>query len=174
MLFSVHFHSRHPLYSLIMRYWLFTMTLAHCQLHCLFNSLLILTTYTSSVSLALCEGNPLVASGFPSQRAINVESISMSWRHHAIYFSVTCVEDGETLVKTCNDCWLVAKKSDQREFYVVLNNKNANLIEINGKCDQIAAKINCCLVNYQWFLWNVKMFYKHILMLRTRLWILHC
>ena len=34
--------------------------------------------HQSSVSLALCEGNPLVASGFPSQRASNVERISMS------------------------------------------------------------------------------------------------
>ena len=42
-------------------------------------------------------------------------------------------EDGETIVKTSTDCWVVGKKSDQREFYVVLNQKNANLIEINGK-----------------------------------------
>ncbi len=47
--------------------------------------------------------------------------------------SVTSVEDGETIIKTCSDCWVVGKKSDQREFYVVLNQKNANLIEINGK-----------------------------------------
>ena len=36
-------------------------------------------------------------------------------------------------MKTFSDCWVVGKKSDQREFYVVLNQKNANLIEINGK-----------------------------------------
>lgn len=41
-------------------------------------------------------------------------------------------EDGETVMKTLTDCWVVGKKSDQREFYVVLNQKNANLIEING------------------------------------------
>ena len=46
---------------------------------------------------------------------------------------VTAVEDGETIVKTCSDCWVVGKKSDQREFYVIINQKNANLIEINGK-----------------------------------------
>ena len=34
-----------------------------------------------STLLALCEGNPLVTSGFPSQRASNVGSISMSWHH---------------------------------------------------------------------------------------------
>lgn len=41
--------------------------------------------------------------------------------------------DGETIVKTTSDFWVVGKKSDQREFYVVINQKNANLIEINGK-----------------------------------------
>ncbi|KAK3090405.1 hypothetical protein FSP39_011589 [Pinctada imbricata] len=41
-------------------------------------------------------------------------------------------EDGETIVKTFSDNWVVGKKSDQREFYVVINQKNANLIEING------------------------------------------
>ena len=46
--------------------------------------------------------------------------------------SVTFVEDGETIVKTCTDSWVVAKKSDQREVYVIINQRNANLIEING------------------------------------------
>lgn len=41
--------------------------------------------------------------------------------------------DGETIVKTTSDFWVVGKKSDSREFYVVINQKNANLIEINGK-----------------------------------------
>jgi len=52
---------------------------------------------------------------------------------------VTPVDDGETLIKTCTDCWLVAKKSDQREFYVVLNNKNANLIEINEEVKKVCS-----------------------------------
>lgn len=49
------------------------------------------------------------------------------------------MEDGETIVKTLSDCWVVGKKSDQREFYVVLNQKNANLIEINGMSNPV-----CC------------------------------
>lgn len=32
-----------------------------------------------------------------------------------------------------SDYWVVGKKSDQRELYVILNQKNANLIEVNGK-----------------------------------------
>ena len=30
----------------------------------------------------LCEGNPLVTSGFPSQRASNAENVSILWCHH--------------------------------------------------------------------------------------------
>ena len=41
-------------------------------------------------------------------------------------------EDGETFVKTMSDCWIVGRKSDQRELFVILNQKNANLIEIDG------------------------------------------
>ena len=32
--------------------------------------------------LVLCEGDPPVTGGFPSQRASNVESIPISLRHH--------------------------------------------------------------------------------------------
>ena len=40
----------------------------------------------------LCEGNPPITGGFPSQRAINAESVSIWWRHHdsqlfVLYFS---------------------------------------------------------------------------------------
>lgn len=48
-------------------------------------------------------------------------------------------EDGETLMKTMSDCWVVGKKSDQREFYVVINQKNANLIEINEEVKRLCA-----------------------------------
>ena len=46
-------------------------------------------------------------------------------------------EDGETFVKTMSDCWIVGRKSDQRELFVILNQKNANLIEIDGEWFQI-------------------------------------
>ena len=36
-------------------------------------------------------------------------------------------------MKTMSDCWIVGRKSDQRELFVILNQKNANLIEIDGK-----------------------------------------
>lgn len=40
---------------------------------------------------------------------------------------------GESVVKTMNDYWVVAKFSNSREFYVVLQQKNSSLIEISGK-----------------------------------------
>ena len=39
-----------------------------------------------SASLALCDGNPPVTGGFPSQRASNASSVSMSWHLHIIGF----------------------------------------------------------------------------------------
>lgn len=35
-------------------------------------------------------------------------------------------------MRTQNDGWVVGRKSDQREFYVIFDQKNANLLEING------------------------------------------
>ena len=34
--------------------------------------------------LDICEGNPPLSGGFPSQRASNTESVSISWHHHAM------------------------------------------------------------------------------------------
>jgi hypothetical protein len=36
------------------------------------------------------------------------------------------------MVRTQTDGWVVGRKSDQREFYVIFDQKNANLLEING------------------------------------------
>lgn len=48
-----------------------------------------------------------------------------------VFFRVD--EDEEIIVKAMTDYWVVGKKSDQRELYVILNQKNANLIEVNGR-----------------------------------------
>ncbi|XP_041474181.1 vacuolar fusion protein CCZ1 homolog [Lytechinus variegatus] len=48
-------------------------------------------------------------------------------------------EGGETLMRTMSDCWVVGKKSDQREFYVVINQKNSNLIEINEEVKRLCS-----------------------------------
>jgi len=49
------------------------------------------------------------------------------------------VDDGELIVKTSTDCWVVGKKCDQREVYIVINQKNANLIEITDEVKKLCA-----------------------------------
>ena len=40
--------------------------------------------HQSSAILGLCEGNPPVTDGFPSQRASNAENVSIWWPHHVV------------------------------------------------------------------------------------------
>lgn len=47
--------------------------------------------------------------------------------------------DLEVIMKTQSDYWVVGRKSDQREFFVILNQKNANLIEINEEIRKLSA-----------------------------------
>ncbi|KAI5719731.1 hypothetical protein M8J76_014018 [Diaphorina citri] len=43
----------------------------------------------------------------------------------------------ETIVKTLNDYWVIGKQSNSREFYIVIQHKNANLVEINEEVKKI-------------------------------------
>ena len=56
----------------------------HRQPDCLFNRLFGLTSTSKPASLALCEGNPPVTDGFPSQRPNNAENFSMAGCHHIL------------------------------------------------------------------------------------------
>lgn len=44
---------------------------------------------------------------------------------------------GEIIVKTLADCWVVGKRSGFREFFVILNQKNASLVEINDELKRV-------------------------------------
>ena len=44
---------------------------------------------------------------------------------------------GEIVTKTLADCWIVGKKSGCREFFVILNQKNATLVEINEEVQRL-------------------------------------
>ena len=46
--------------------------------------------------LTLCEGNPPVTGGFPSQMASDVDSVSMPWRHHVSLVPYTWYLPAET------------------------------------------------------------------------------
>lgn len=39
--------------------------------------------------------------------------------------------DREMIMKNISDCWIVGRRSDKREFFVILNQKNASLVDIN-------------------------------------------
>ena len=39
---------------------------------------------------SLCEGNPPMTGGFPSQRALNTENVSIGWRHHEHKINQDC------------------------------------------------------------------------------------
>ncbi|CAM9898124.1 unnamed protein product [Lampetra fluviatilis] len=47
-------------------------------------------------------------------------------------------EDEEVVVKAMSDYWVVGKKSDQRELYIILSQKNANLIEVNEEVKKLS------------------------------------
>ncbi|XP_037571777.1 vacuolar fusion protein CCZ1 homolog [Dermacentor silvarum] len=50
------------------------------------------------------------------------------------------IEDaGEMTAKTTTEWWVVGKVSDQREFYVVLNQKSANIIQIHDEVKRLCA-----------------------------------
>ena len=63
---------------------------------------------------------------------VNVIAVLHSVVLSSFYLSPRVDEDEEIIVKAMTDYWVVGKKSDQRELYVILNQKNANLIEVNG------------------------------------------
>lgn len=48
-------------------------------------------------------------------------------------------EDREIILRSSNDCWVVGRRSDEREFFVILNHRNANLIEINEEIRRLSA-----------------------------------
>jgi hypothetical protein len=41
-------------------------------------------------------------------------------------------ENGEIIAKMLSDNWIVAKVSNRREFYAIFNQKNSNLLEVDG------------------------------------------
>ncbi|GFT12103.1 vacuolar fusion protein CCZ1 homolog [Nephila pilipes] len=45
---------------------------------------------------------------------------------------------GEIIGKTLTDCWVVGKLSDQRELYVILQQKNANIVDVNDELKKLS------------------------------------
>ncbi|CAL1277491.1 unnamed protein product [Larinioides sclopetarius] len=45
---------------------------------------------------------------------------------------------GEIIGKTVSDCWVVGKLSDERELYVILQQKNANIVDVNDELKKLS------------------------------------
>ena len=80
---------------------------------CLLNRLFMCRSQKTSKFTGLCEGNPSVAGGFPSQRASNMENVSIWWRYdahspvHSIALSVM-----SRLTKWLHDSKALLKSTD--------------------------------------------------------------
>lgn len=48
------------------------------------------------------------------------------------FSSIRLNEAGEIIIKTMSDYWVVGKLSNLREFFVVIQQKGASVIEIEG------------------------------------------
>lgn len=46
---------------------------------------------------------------------------------------------GEIFIKSMTDCWVVGKVSDERELYVFINQKNANLIDVSDEVKKLCS-----------------------------------
>ena len=77
----------------------------HRHLDYLFNRLLRWTLQKASKLrvTGLCEVNPLVTGGFPSQRAGNLEEVSVWWRHHGLHYEEFMIW------KRCSFHWLLVR-----------------------------------------------------------------
>ena len=45
--------------------------------------------------------------------------------------------DREMIMKNLSDCWIVGRRSNKKEFFVVLNQKNASLVDINEEVKKL-------------------------------------
>jgi len=67
------------------------------------------------------------------------ESMKMLNEMHSDFEKIPPSLPSEVLLRTSADRWLVGRKSDQREFYVFFDSKNANLLEINEEVKKLTS-----------------------------------
>ena len=77
----------------------------HWHLNCLLNRLFrCRSKKTKFCVTGLCEGNPPVTGGFPSQKASDAENIYIWWRHHGNYADGAEPVAGMMLITNLNSC----------------------------------------------------------------------
>ncbi|CAI8013597.1 Vacuolar fusion protein CCZ1 homolog, partial [Geodia barretti] len=50
------------------------------------------------------------------------------------------LDEGETIMRTLSDFWVVCRKSGHRRFFVILTQKNANFAEINEEVRKLCQR----------------------------------
>lgn len=70
-----------------------------------------------------------------------------------IFFFFRLNEAGEIIIKTKSDYWVIAKLSNLREFYIVVQLKNVTIIDIDGVYEFyfILITINYNLYKFNYF-----------------------
>lgn len=60
--------------------------------------------------------------------------LGSTWsNNYNVLYNYRLKETGEIVIKTMSEYWVVGKLSNLREFFVVIQQKNASLIEIDGR-----------------------------------------
>eukprot|EP00037_Helgoeca_nana_P007268 m.66397 g.66397 ORF g.66397 m.66397 type:complete len:480 (+) comp18072_c0_seq1:267-1706(+) len=75
--------------------------------------------------------------GQPTVSSVSPEYIRYLTDMHTDFAGT--LEESEIILKTEGDCWVVGRQSDQRQFFVILAQKNANLIEINEEIRRLSS-----------------------------------
>ncbi|XP_064406306.1 vacuolar fusion protein CCZ1 homolog isoform X2 [Halichondria panicea] len=87
------------------------------------------------------EMNLAVKSPLLSRRSTYVNILSEAMKLLAdINSEYDSIEEGETIMRTLGDSWVVTRKSGHRRFFVVLNQKSANFAEINEEVRKLCQK----------------------------------
>eukprot|EP01132_Coremiostelium_polycephalum_P008290 gene8290-10186_t len=81
----------------------------------------------------------LKTKGYPAPPDLTKETIKVLNEIHSD-FEKGPENISETIVKTQGDRWIVARKIDSRELYVIFDNKLTNILEINEEIKNLTSK----------------------------------
>ena len=105
----------------------------HWCLHCFLNHLFSCRSKKTSklCVTGICEGNPLVTGGFPSQRASNVENVSIWWCHDVNWILAQLISVGKPIPW---DMYYILHKYLQTIWirYIQITHTGDNTIHITG------------------------------------------
>ena len=97
----------------------------HRRLDCLLKCLFMRRSQNSSklCDTGLCDGNPPVTGGFPSQRASNAETVSLWWRHHEYSYNADIIACSYRCVN---------KSIEYAHNSSMMSSSNGNIFRVTG------------------------------------------